>query len=189
MAAEEARSSSADSEGRTQPIREFAYRRLARRAHSEGELSRKMLRAGYSKSDVDACLSYLRELNYVNDSQYANEYARSAAEHRYWGPARIARGLALRGVAEAHIEAALESVFAKGEKSRAERALARFRRTHKRKGSGRQQMAREYRHLLSRGYSSELSYETVTESRDTGDASSVLDEAPAQSANDHYEDV
>lgn len=127
-----------------------------------------MRRAGYQESEIAECLSFLREQNYVDDEQFAREFAASTAEHKYWGPARIAQSLRERGLSQLQIDAAIESAFVGGEKVRAERALLRFRRGHSQKGSTMARRARAYRHLIGRGYSPELAYETVTEAIESG---------------------
>ena len=65
-AVEEASSSSA--ERPKQKPRDFALARLARRAHSEGELSQKLTRAGYLPGEIEETLQFLRERKYVDDA-------------------------------------------------------------------------------------------------------------------------
>ncbi len=169
--AEEASSSSADGlppdRAQAKP-RDFALARLARRAHSEGELARKRTRAGYQAGEIEQTLHYLRERRYVDDASFARDFALSRAERRRWGPARIEQRLRVLRLSAKHIEAALSETFPDGERDTAERALARFLETDRRRLtrltrlSRDKRKARAYRHLLARGFSAETAHELVT---------------------------
>jgi regulatory protein len=168
---EEASSSSADESRSDRPQakpRDFALARLARRAHSEGELAQKMTRAGYDADEIEQTLEYLRERRYVDDAAFARDFARTRAERWRWGPARIDQRLRQLQLSEAHIAAGLTQAFPDGEQESAELVLERFVQTDRRRVSGEQRKARAYRHLLSRGFSPEVSHELVSR-RDFGD--------------------
>jgi regulatory protein len=150
-----ARSSSAET-----PLT-FALKRLARRSHGEGELSKKMARAGYSPQEIDATLAFLAERGYLNDAAFAIDIARASAERKHWGPARIHQKLKSLDLSETDIEGALVESFPEGEEeASARRALERFQR---RGGPGGERgRARAYRHLLGRGFSPEVVHRLVT---------------------------
>ena len=134
---------------------EFALVRLARRAHSEGELIAKMERAGYPSSEISVTLAELRRRRYVDDLAFAQGFANAARSRKHWGPARIAQGLRRRGLGGSHIEQAVADAFPEGESKTVAEALTRFRRTDRRRGTARQKLARAYRHLYGRGFSAE----------------------------------
>jgi len=136
---------------------EFALIRLARRAHSEGELTSKMDRAGYAESEISDTLAELRRRRYVDDLSYALAFARSARSHRHWGPLRIAQGLRQKGLKDSHIERGIAEAFPEGDTEPAAEVLARFRRTERGRGRGTplSRKARAYRHLYARGFSRE----------------------------------
>ncbi len=168
---EEASSSSPKGRSPDRPLRDhakprdFALARLARRAHSEGELTQKMTRAGYQVDEIEQTLQYLRERRYVDDASFARDFSRARAERRRWGPARIEQHLRLLRLSEKHIEAALSLTFPDGEGDHAERALERFLETDRRprtRLSGDKRRARAYRHLLARGFAPETAHELVT---------------------------
>jgi len=145
--------------------RDFALARLARRAHSEGELAQKMTRAGYQADEIEQTLDDLRERRYVDDASFARDFSRARAERRRWGPARIAERLRLLRLSEKHIEAALAETFPDGERDNAKRALDRLLETDRRRLSrlqGDQRKASAYRHLLARGFSPETAHQLVT---------------------------
>ncbi len=132
---------------------DFAVTQLARRAHSQGELVAKLERAGFTTPEITSTLAKLRAWRYLDDHAFATAFARSASERKHWGPARVSRALRDRGLADHHIDEALSETFPQGESGPIERALARFRRAHRRRGGAEQQKARAYRHLLARGFS------------------------------------
>lgn len=121
-----------------------------------------MTRAGYSADDIAQTLDYLRERSYVDDAAFARDFARTHAERRRWGPARIADRLRLLRLADNHIEAALAEAFPSGERDAAEQALERFLETDRRRLSPDRRKARAYRHLLTRGFLPETAHELVT---------------------------
>ncbi len=148
--------------------RDFALRRLSRRAHSEGELTRKMARAGYPDEEIVETINFLRERRYLDDVAFARDFARERADRRRWGPARIETALRARALTDQHIKAALAEVFPFGEREACERALLRFLASERRPLSPAKRKARAYRHLLSRGFAPETAHELVS-SRNFGD--------------------
>jgi len=171
---EEASSSSPDDPVEPVPkrprakARDFALRRLTRRAHSEGELTRKMARAGYPVEEIVETIDFLRKRRYLDDVAFARDFARERAERRRWGPARIETALKALALADQHIKAALAEVFPFGEREAGERALLRFLSSERRALSPAKRQARAYRHLLARGFTAETAHELVS-SRDFGD--------------------
>ena len=141
---------------------DFALRRLARRAHSEGELTRKMARAGYPDDEIVETIDFLRARGYLDDVTFARDFARARANRRRWGPARIETALRALALAEQPIKAALAEVFPFGEREVCERALLRFLARERRSLSPAKRKARAYRHLLSRGFAPETAHELVS---------------------------
>ena len=83
-------------------------RLLASRAHSRLELRQKLHRRGYDLADVEAALSRLAELGYVDDRAFARGLVRRRSEVR--GPRALAGELSARGIDRAGIADALEAV-------------------------------------------------------------------------------
>lgn len=166
MAAEETHPSSLADPGKKGRPRgsalQFALNRLARRAHSQGELTAKMERAGFPTQQIEETLVKLIGWRYLDDRAFARSYALSAVEHKRWGPARVEVGLRQRGVSEEHIEEALREAFPEGENATLERALTRFRRSSRRRGTAEQEKARAFRHLSGRGFSSAAIWEALS---------------------------
>jgi regulatory protein len=168
-------SSSIDPSGdrRTTPSAlDFALARLARRAHSEGELAAKMERAGYAASDIEKALGRLREWRYVDDSLFAANFARSAVERKNWGPERVRRALRKLGLGDEEIRKALSTAFPDGERAPLRQALERFRSRDHRERTPAERKARAYRHLLARGFSPGETMEALREEDTTEDIDS-----------------
>jgi regulatory protein len=87
---------------------ETALRLLTRRAHSEAELRRKLVRRGCPADDVERALVQARGLGYLDDAAFAAELAGARARTR--GPALIARELSAKGVERAVVQEALGAV-------------------------------------------------------------------------------
>jgi regulatory protein len=133
-----------------------AVRALMRRAHSVFEMRKYLEERAEDKAEVKTVLARLRENRYLDDARYALEFARNRAKHRRRGRFRIARELRTRGVPDAHIESALDAVFAETD----EAALVRTRINRKlaqiRGAMDERKTASLYRGLLRAGFSGEV---------------------------------
>lgn len=89
---------------------EAAYRTvlraLERRPHARADLGRRLLRRGLASAAVEAALARADQAGLLDDQAFARHYVATRAE-RGRGPARLARDLALMGVARASIDAAI----------------------------------------------------------------------------------
>ncbi|CAI5469321.1 unnamed protein product [Closterium sp. Yama58-4] len=90
----------------TQPER---VRGLARRAGTNQPRGSMPL----EKADaaVDAAINYMKKLGFVNDTEYAEAFARGRFKQFGWGPARLRMELKKRGVSASDASAAVESVY------------------------------------------------------------------------------
>lgn len=88
-----------------------AYRILARKAHSEAELSGKLHRAGFMSETVLTILAILSLTGHLDDRSLANDLVRYKAERSLVGPRRLRQELRLRAVSSADTEAALDAYF------------------------------------------------------------------------------
>ena len=89
---------------------EAAYRTvlraLERRPHARADLGRRLLRRGLAPAAVDAALVRADQAGLLDDQVFARHYVATRAE-RGRGPARLARDLALMGVARGSIDVAI----------------------------------------------------------------------------------
>jgi len=103
-----------------------AVKLLAMRALSTEELRRRLARRGYDANRVAAVIARLTASRYLDDAEYARAWACARAHRRCLGPARLARELRARGIAEPLISGALREAFAEqGARELAEAAARR----------------------------------------------------------------
>jgi regulatory protein len=133
-----------------------ALRALMRRAHSIGEMRKYLARRAEDEKTVEAVLARLCEREYLDDAKFAGEFARHHAQGRGQGRFRIARELRARGVADAQIEAALESVFAETNEAESVRARIRRKMTQVRGPLDQRKLASLYRSLVAAGFSPDV---------------------------------
>jgi len=80
-----------------------AGRILSRRAHSRGELRRKLAR--YAEADlVEPVLDRLQELELLNDADYAYNFALCRMKQDGWGPLKVLHSLRRQEIASALAE-------------------------------------------------------------------------------------
>ncbi len=74
-----------------------AVRLLARRAHAEGELRRKLAQRDFDDALIDQACERMHEYGYLDDEQFAADQA-AILRRKGWGPRQIAHKLGQRGV-------------------------------------------------------------------------------------------
>jgi len=107
-----------------------ALRMLARRPYSIAEMRRALEKKCPQDSQVAEAIARLRELGYLDDRKFAEQYAYSLAQNRLFGPHRLRRELKAALVNYQEIEPAVERVY-QGTPARSllEQALAKKLRT------------------------------------------------------------
>lgn len=139
-----------------QELYALSLRALMRRAHSISEM-KKYLEARSEDADlIKPVIARLRESKYLDDARYAHDFARSHAKLRRQGRFRIMRELRTRGVPDAHIEAALDSVFAETDEASLVRTRLQRRLAHLRGPLDQRKIASLYGGLLRAGFSSDV---------------------------------
>lgn len=91
-------------------FQEQCYRLLARRAYCRGELETKGRQKGYTEAIIREILDGFEEKGWVNDRDYAREYAEVHFNRKQWGPEKIRAGLLQKGISKDVISYALEQV-------------------------------------------------------------------------------
>jgi len=133
-----------------------AQRALMRHAYSVHEMKKYLEGRAETKELVPPILARLRELNYLDDAKFAQNFAAQHARIRRQGKFRIARDLRAKGVPDRHIEAALAAVFADNDEAALVRERIRRKLAHLRGPLEQKTLASLYRNLLSAGFSSEV---------------------------------
>lgn len=130
--------------------KEKAIDYLSRREHSEFELKRKLRVKKFSEDDIASTLEDLQKRNYQSDARFAESYVRYRKQAGF-GPLRISAELQMRGVLESLIK---ESINAYADEWGLE-----LRNTFQKKfstiGVTLKEKEKQFRFLLSRGFSAE----------------------------------
>lgn len=133
-----------------------AQRALMRRAYSVHEMKRHLEQRAENTDLVGPVIARLRELTYLDDAKYAQNYAAQHARVRRQGKFRIARDLRAKGIPDRHISDALTAVFAEQDERLVVRERIRRKLAHVRGALDEKKMASLYRNLLAAGFSSEI---------------------------------
>jgi regulatory protein len=88
-----------------------ALRMLARRSYSVAEIRQALEKKGYAREPVAAAIARLREIGYLDDKKFAEQFAYSLTQNRALGPHRVRRELKSRKVDFKFIEPAVERAF------------------------------------------------------------------------------
>jgi regulatory protein len=135
---------------------DVALRALMRRPHSVHEMKKLLGRRASSELLAQVVLARLKENGLIDDSRYAQQFARQRTEIRRQGKFRIARDLRARGIPDSHIQAAIadstdEIVERAAVRQRILRKLRLFRGPIDAK-----KIASLYRTLLAAGFPSDV---------------------------------
>jgi regulatory protein len=90
-----------------------ALRALGASAHSSGQLREKLRRRAQNEEDVDAVLAKLKETGYLNDRQFAENYAAARLQNQGLGKMRVLRDLRQRRVAPKLAEQVTDKTYQK----------------------------------------------------------------------------
>jgi len=135
---------------------------LNRRDYSSKELADKLAADGYWRDVISSCLARCQDANLVNDARYADVFIRSKVSAG-WGQARIAQGLAQRGIQADDLEGWPEAYLPQDEE--ADRA---YQLASRRRYGGRDPYAKVVRFLCSRGFGMHLAQSVAQRMRDEG---------------------
>jgi len=84
---------------------------LARRPYSVAEMRQALAKKWPQRGQVSAAIARLRELGYLDDRKFAEQYAYSLTQNRALGPHRVRRQLKARRVDYKYIEPAVERAY------------------------------------------------------------------------------
>ncbi len=95
------------------PIIEAALQIIARRRLSVKQLISKMVSKGYSKEEIEKCIEYLIESNYLNDDELLDDYLLTLIGKKKYGPERVVTFLSNKGFERSQIRERIEKLFTK----------------------------------------------------------------------------
>ncbi len=142
-------------------VRNIAYRLLTYRARSRKELEEKLSDKEFDDAVIEAVVADLTRLGYVNDREFARQWAAGRIRLRGFGRRRIEQELRNKGISSDVIQETLGEVFeaapeadiAQREADKKLRSLTRFPpEVRRRRLAG---------HLERRGFPSETIYDVL----------------------------
>ncbi|MBA2737565.1 MAG: RecX family transcriptional regulator [Pyrinomonadaceae bacterium] len=130
---------------------------LTYKPRSENELRQRLLEKDWTNAEiVEAVLAKLKEYNYLNDDQFAKEFAASRLRQKPIGKRVLRQKLALKRLDKETVDAALEKAFEDTpEEEIIERAIEKRLRI-KGKPETREDSKKFYDYLLRQGFSYDL---------------------------------
>ena len=81
---------------------------LAYRARTAKEVHDRLISKGFCPDVAESVVERFTELGYINDSNFARQYANGRVRNKGYGPRRIQQELRRKGVASQHIQEALD---------------------------------------------------------------------------------
>ena len=147
---------------------EYAVGALARRMRTERDLRQLMkARAEAGEAGVramEAVVARLKELNYLSDTRFAEDYTRVRKEHEKFGQRRVQQDLMQKGVKRELVASALETAYeGVDEVTLAREYIARKRMKQPSGENAQKETARAMNRLLRAGFSSKAIYKVLRE--------------------------
>ena len=147
-----------------------AFNYLSYRDRTEHEMRDKLQEKEFSAPVIEEVIERLYELDYLDDTAYAERYARERFERKGYGPRRIRRELRRRGVGPHDIEDAAAVVFDRETAMEKARGHAQKRLSHLAREPDpwkRRKKLSDY--LLRRGFDYEIVRQIVDETAEEED--------------------
>jgi len=147
---------------------EYAVGALARRMRTEREL-RRLMTARADMGDVgsramDAVIGRLKELGYLSDERFAENYTRVRKESEKLGKRRVQQDLMQKGVKRELVASTLETAYeGVDEVTLAREFIARKRMKQPSGENAQKETARAMNRLLRAGFSSKAIYKVLRE--------------------------
>jgi regulatory protein len=147
---------------------EYAVGALARRMRTERDLRRLMkARAEAGEAGVramDTVVVRLKELNYLSDTRFAEDYTRVRKEHEKFGQRRVQQDLMQKGVKRELVSSTLDTAYeGVDEVTLAWEYIARKRMKQPSGENAQKETARAMNRLLRAGFSSKAIYKVLRE--------------------------
>jgi regulatory protein len=147
---------------------EYAVGALARRMRTERDL-RQLMKARAEAGEagaraMDAVVVRLKELNYLSDTRFAEDYTRVRKEHEKLGRRRVQQDLMQKGVKRELVASTLETAYEDvDEVALARQYIARKRMKQPSGENAQKETVRAMNRLLRAGFSSRAVYKVLRE--------------------------
>lgn len=143
-----------------------AYQYLARRAHGQVELQRKLAKKGFAPRIIEKVLAKVGEQGYLNDEEVSRRWASTLIENRGWGRGKITSFLLHRGIPREIITKVQQKVWQEfNEDDTARSVLKKHFAASKEPLS----LGKRARFLESRGFPAEVIYRVIDDYRADSD--------------------
>lgn len=164
---------------------EYAVGALGRRMRTVAEVKRLMRnRVGAQEHGellVDAVVARLKQHDYLNDSKYAESYARFRKENEKFGQQRVMQDLKVKGVHGDIIASVVGAAY--GEVNEEQQAREFLQRKRVVQPVGQKQAARVFRMLMRAGFSSRIIFRILKNWDVDDETLSALESEPFEPAN------
>jgi regulatory protein len=147
---------------------EYAVGSLARRMRTERDL-RRLMKARAEEGEageraMDAVMVRLKELNYLSDTRFAEDYTRVRKEYEKFGRRRVQQDLMQKGVGKELVASTLEAAYEDvDEVALARQYIARKRMKQPGGVNAQKETVRAMNRLLRAGFSSRAIYKVLRE--------------------------
>ncbi len=136
----------------------------ARSEQCEADIRQKLYRLGLSSAEVQRLIEELTAGRFIDNARFARSFARDKCRFSCWGRNRIRLELKMRRISAPDIEQALEAIDEADYLDAIRRATAAKGRSLDLNGpDARAERLKLFRHLLSRGFESNLASDAIKE--------------------------
>ena len=145
---------------------EYAVGTLARRMRTVRDL-RRLMKARAEEGEageraMDAVIVRLKELNYLSDTRFAEDYARVRKEHEKFGRRRVHQDLMMKGVGKELVASTLETAYEDvDEVALARQYIARKRMKQPSGENAQKETVRTMNRLMRAGFSSNAIFKVL----------------------------
>ncbi len=134
----------------------------ARSEQCEADIRQKLYRLGLKPSDVQEVVDYLIRERFIDNARFAKAFARDKCRFSAWGRNKIRLALAAKRISSADVTDALYAIEEADYLDALRRTVAAKARGLELTGpDARENRLRLFRHILSRGFESELASKAI----------------------------
>ncbi len=133
-------------------VNNYGLWHLSRREHSINELRTKLGRKTDNPEWIEESINYLKQLKYLDDERYIQNFLKDCNEYKKYGPSRIKQELKLKGIDKELIN----QTFLDSEFDYFESAVQCLNRKCRDKITDRKEKDKLTRFLLSKGFSFDM---------------------------------
>ena len=137
---------------KVEDVTNYGLWHLAKRDHLVYELQEKMTRKTDNSDWIEEAINKLKELGYLNDQRFVDNFIRNCNEYKHYGPMRIRQELKLKGADKELINSAMEQ----SEFDYFEAALQCLNKKCSEPFEDRKERDRLTRFLISKGFSFDM---------------------------------